>query len=147
MIISGKTVPPVNKDEDCKSLARELIRKNLNYVVSPTDISTVHRLGEKKASQGPDRRDIIVKFCRRDSKSDLVAASRRAKAKDFFINESLTPLRQTIAFILRKAKKEFPEKISGSSTLDGKNYVWIPPPIRALQGQRLHDSQSTPTIV
>ena len=83
---------------------------------------------KKKASHGPDRRDIIVKFCRRDSKNDLVAASRRVKANQFFINESLTPLRQTIAFVLRKAKREFPEKISGSTTLDGKNYVWIQPP-------------------
>ena len=128
VIVSGTAVPPVERNEDCATLACDLIKRNLNYVVLPTDISTVHRLGEKKSTQGPDRRDIIIKFCRRDSKVNLIAASRRVKANQFFINESLTPLRQTIAFILRKAKREFPEKISGSSTLDGKNYVWIPPP-------------------
>ena len=128
VIISGKAVPPVDKDEDCTTLACELIKNKLNYVVSPTDISAVHRLGEKKASQGPDRRDIIMKFCRRNSKIDLISASRRMKVNQFYVNESLTPLRQTIAFILRKAKREFPEKISGCTTLEGKNYVWIPPP-------------------
>ena len=49
VIISGKAVPPVDRSEDCATLACELIKKNLNYVVLPTDISTVHRLGEKKS--------------------------------------------------------------------------------------------------
>ena len=128
VIISGKAIPPVSNDENCLMLTCQIIKDNVNYIVSPTDISVVHRLGEKKISQGPDRRDIIVKFCRRNTKQDLLAASRRKKAPNFYVNESLTPVRQTIAFILRKAKREFPRIISGSSSLEGKNYVWILPP-------------------
>ena len=128
IIISGKSVPPVGRDENCALLTCNLIKEKLNYVISPNDISVVHRLGDKKISQGLDRRDIIVKFCRRNSKLDVVTASRRMKADNFFINESLTPVRQTIAFVLRKAKRQFPMIISGSTTLDGKNYVWLKPP-------------------
>ena len=127
-IISGKAVPPVQRDENCLDLVCQLVKDKLNYVVAPTDISVAHRLGEKKSAQGIDRRDLIVKFCRRNTKSDLVTTSRRMKAPDFFINESLTPLRQTISFVLRKAKREFPRIISGTSTIEGKNYVWIHPP-------------------
>ena len=128
VILSGKAVPPVGRDEDCSLLTCKLIKDKLNYVISPNDISVVHRLGDKKISQGPDRRNIIVKFCRRNSKVDIVAAARRMKAENFFINESLTPVRQTIAYVLRKAKSQFPAIISGSTTLDGKNYVWLKPP-------------------
>ena len=44
---------------------------------------------------------------------------------EFFTNEALTPTRQTIAFALRKAKKLYPELVSGSTTQDGKPYVWV----------------------
>ena len=127
-IISGKAVPPVQRDENCIDLVCKLAKDKLNYVIAPTDISVAHRLGEKKTSQGIDRRDLIVKFCRRNMKSDLVSASRRMKAPDFYINESLTPLRQTISFVLRKAKREFPQLISGTATIEGKIYVWLHPP-------------------
>ena len=127
-IISGKAVPPVQNDENCSELVCKLVKDKLNYVITPTDISVAHRLGEKKSSQGVDRRDLIVKLCRRNIKSDLVTTSRRMKAPDFFINESLTPLRQTISFVLRKAKREFPRIISGTSTIEGKIYVWLHPP-------------------
>ena len=136
VIISGNSIPPVDKAEHCASLTCKLIKDQLNYIVSPNDISVIHRLGEKKTTQGPDRRDIIVKFCRRNTKMDVLSAARRTKANNFFINESLTPVRQTIAFILRKAKREFPSIISGSSSLDGKNYVWINPPNPSAPGAK-----------
>ena len=136
VIISGKSVPPVDKDEHCATLTCKLIKDQLNYVVSPNDISVVHRLGERKTTQGPDHRDIIVKFCRRNTKMDVLSASRRTKAANFFINESLTPVRQTIAYVLRKAKRQFPRIISGSSSIEGKNYVWINPPNPSAPGAK-----------
>ena len=37
-------------------------------------------------------------------------------------------MRQTIAYVLRAAKKDYPDIISGSTTLEGRNYVWTKPP-------------------
>ena len=127
-IISGNSLPVVIPDERGPELVCSLLKDKLNLVIAPTDISVAHRLGEKKASQGPDRRPLIVKFCRRNTKNDVVVAARKGKSPNFFINESLTPLRQSIAFVLRKARREFPTIISGASTIDGKNYVWLHPP-------------------
>ena len=50
------------------------------------------------------------------------------KPSKFFVNEFLTPARQTISYVLRKAKKEFPHVISGSTSFDGKVFVWVKPP-------------------
>ena len=55
IIISGKSVPPpspVGRDENCPLLACDLIKENLNYVISPNDISVVHRLGDKTSGKG-----------------------------------------------------------------------------------------------
>ena len=121
VVISGNAVPPVEKMENCAKLARQLIKEKVGFVVSENDISVAHRLGDRSRKQGTDRRDIILKFCRRDTKIGVISASRTAKPSDFFINESLTPMRQTIAYVLRKAKREFPNIVSGSATLHGKN--------------------------
>ena len=136
VIISGKAVPPVQRDENCLDLTCQLVKEKLNVIISPSDISIAHRLGEKKATQGPDQRDIIIKFCRRNTKLDLVTASRKKKSPNFFINESLTPQGQTIAYILRKAKREFPNIVSGSTSLDGRNFVWVMPPNPTAQGAK-----------
>ena len=127
VIISGKAVPPAKRDENCSEVTCKLVKDQLNVILSPMDISVSHRLGEKKNTQGPDHRDIIVKFCRRNTKMELLAAARTIKSPNLYVNESLTPLRQTIAFVLRKAGREFPDIISGSTTLDGRNYVWVKP--------------------
>ena len=135
-IISGKALPAVRPDERGPELVCSLVQQKLNLVISPTDISVAHRLGDKKATQGPDHRPIIVKFCRRNTKNDVVLAARKTKAPNFFINESLTPLRQSIAFVLRKARREFPNIISGASTIDGRNYVWLHPPSPAAENAK-----------
>ena len=84
-------------------------------------------MGTKKVSQGPDHRNILVKFCRRDTKNEVITRARKMKSTDFYATESLTAPRQTIAYVLRKAKKEFPHIVSGSTTIDGKNFVWTKP--------------------
>ena len=37
-------------------------------------------------------------------------------------------MQQTISYVLRKAKHDFPNLVSGSTTFGGKNYVWIKTP-------------------
>ena len=92
---------------------------------------------KKKRLRGePDNRDIYVKFCRRSVKIDLLEASRKKKVPNLFINEALTPLRQKIAYVLRAAKRKCPGIVSGSSTQDGINFVWVYPPNRDAPGAR-----------
>ena len=136
LILSGKAVPPCSNNEDCMAVVSKVLTDHLHYVVTPSDISTLHRLGKRPASQGPDNRSIIIKFCRRSSKLDLLASARRVRPANLFLNESLTPQRQNIAYALRKAKREFPTIISGTSSIDGKVFVWLKPPNPEARGAR-----------
>ena len=129
LIVSGSRIPPSNNQESCPDIVCKLARDILQVVISPNDVSVSHRLSSRNPSkQGEDRSDIIVKFCRRNTKLDLLNACRKMKPENFYVNEFLTPPRQTIAYILRKAKREFPTLISGSTSFDGSVYVYVKPP-------------------
>ena len=106
----------------------KLLKDTLKLNVAPTEISLAHRLGVKVQRQGPDRRKILVKLCRQDTKSSILNAARTVKNPAIYINESLTPQRQTIAFALRKARKEFPHIIKGTSTSNGKVFAYVRSP-------------------
>ena len=136
LIISGKKVPPSQQNENCFELVANILRNNLNISVNLSDISVCHRLGNKGPSQRPDRRSLIVKFCRRDLKMDIVNSARKKKPADLFCNECLTPCQQTISYVLRKAKRELPDLISGSATFEGKNFVWVKPPNPSAPGAK-----------
>ena len=136
LILSGKTIPPASTSENTLEVARKVLSDHLQYILSQTDVSTAHRLGKKPVSQREDNRSIILKFCRRDVKMDLLSAARRVKPQELFLNESLTPQRQNIAYALRKAKRELPHVISGVSTKDGRVFAWIKPPNPNAPGAR-----------
>ena len=128
LIFSGSTIPAPNNSENCTQLVTGLIREHLQVSLQPTEISVCHRLPSRSNSDALKKHNIIVKFCRRSTKVDLLSSARKKKVPIFFINESLTPAAQTISYVLRKARREFPQKISGSTTYDGKNFVWVKPP-------------------
>ena len=136
LILSGKSIPHGSPNENSLEVVRKVLNDHLQYVLSPTDVSTAHRLGKKPVSQRLDNRSIIIKFCRRDVKLDLLSAARRVKPQELFLNESLTPQRQNIAYALRKAKREFPNVVSGVSTLDGRVFAWIKAPNPDAPGAR-----------
>ena len=117
----------------CSELVATLVKDKLNVMISPADISTAHRLNPRKAS---NKKDVIVKFCRRNCKVDILGACRTVKPTGLFVNEFLTPQRQTISYVLRRSRKEFPDKVSGSNTIEGKNYVWLKPPNPQARGAR-----------
>ena len=130
VIISGSKVGAYHQNEDTAKHVIQLLKNHLNVVLQPTEISILHRLQEKKnrASGSLDIRDIYIKFCRRSVKKDIVEAARAKKVDGFYVNEALTPPRQTIAYVLRQAKRKCPNIVSGSASIDGKPYVWIHPP-------------------
>ena len=74
--------------------------------VKPGDIVFAHRMGPKPDSQKEDRRSLVVKLVTQDTKRSLVRNSKTLKNNNFFVNELLTPRRNTICYVLRKIKKE-----------------------------------------
>ena len=125
VIFSGEELPLVSAGEIPTNVAVQVIKDKLNLNIPPTDISTSHRLGKTPSSQQPDRRNIIIKFCRRDTKHNVLAMCRKKKPSKFYVNESLTPTRSTVLYALRKMKRENGSRVTGTSTRDGKVYAWI----------------------
>ena len=125
LIFSGPAVlAEVGDSEICAPAVIKLLKSNLNIQVNPNDISVSHRLGSKSIQQGPDKRSIIAKFCRRDVKRDILASARRVKPSNFYVNESLTNVRQKINHALRIAKSKRPDVISGITTIEGRVFAW-----------------------
>ena len=124
LIVSGN-VPPHSVGENTKQVLISLLQNKLNLNVDSSDISIVHRVGVKSKTQGPDKRNILIKLCRHDLKGDILSACKQMKP-DIYINESLTPIRSNIIYILRKAKRRYPKKIAFCRSFDGNVVVFLP---------------------
>lgn len=124
LILSGEEVTRYHESENCADIVRKVIKDNLHIELKPEDISVSHRLGRKSVAQGPDKRSITAKFCRRDLKREILLAARSQKPRECYINESLTPLRQKISAALRRAKKRPNSTVSGHLTIDGRIFAW-----------------------
>ena len=125
LLISGDGVPHVAAGENCNALVCSMVKEKLKINISPNDISTSHRTGPKPRSpQVEDKRNIIVKLCRRDLKGELLSAFRKCKP-NFYINESLTPTRSAILYALRKAKRMSPGVVAGCNSENGRVYAYV----------------------
>ena len=136
LVLSGASVPVAVQGENCKTIIRNLFREHLQLNLNETDVSTAHRIGRKQPGS-VDKRNIIMKLCRRDLVRDIYAACKNMKPP-FFINDSLTPLRSKISFVLRQLKKKFPAKVKGCRSYDGKPRVFI-----AAEGPQTRSRNST----
>ena len=112
LVISGAGVPQATNGENSTEIVKTLIHNKLHLNIQPGEISTAHRIGKPPINQVADRRNIIVKLCRRDLKGDILNACRQLKP-DIYINESLTPIRNTIYYVIRKMRKLSPNIITG----------------------------------
>jgi hypothetical protein len=126
LVFSGDGVPTATTGELPTEVVCKLVKEQLRLTINSCDVSTAHRLGKKPLNQEPDRRKIVVKLCRRDLKKDILYACRQFKP-DFYVNESLTPVRNTVLFVLRKMKRAHKEKITGTCTIDGRVFAWVAP--------------------
>ena len=115
LVFSGEAIPQASDDDNCTSIVCDLVKNKLKVKMTPTDISTAHRIGRRPQNQQADRRNIVVKLCRRDLKRDILFACRNIKP-NMYVNENLTPLRSTILYVLRQAKKSHGDKVKGCST-------------------------------
>ena len=123
LVFSGEGIPSVEPGENCTTVVCDLLSSQLKLKMNHSDISTSHRIGKKKANQEADRRDIIVKLCRRDIKNDIMSACRSIRPK-FYVNEILTPTHSTILYVLRQAKRR-KNRLVGCSSMGGRVFAWI----------------------
>ena len=133
IIFNGTAIPPSLPGEICNSVIREVIKDKLKIELQESDISVAHRAGKKPVSQGPDRRGIHVRFCRRDVKRQLIMTKRdnSDQKNTLYTNESLTPKRSSILFTLRQMKKKFPDLVKGCTSQDGRVFAFTPSPAAA----------------
>ena len=134
-VMSGTNIPPVVPGENCVTLVCDLLKTALKLNIQPSDTSTAHRVGRKPVNQQVDKRNIIMKLCRRDIKSDILHACRQWKPK-FNINESLTPTRNSVMYVLRCAKKKQQSRVVGCSSIGGRVFAWIKSPNGSQQDGR-----------
>ena len=123
IVISGQSIPIVNQGENCKTIVRNLFRQHLNMNIDENDISTAHRIGRQQTGT-TDKRNIIVKLCRRDLVHDIYASCKAVKPP-FYVNDSLTPIRNKICYMLRQLKKKFPGKVKGCTSFNGVPRIYL----------------------
>lgn len=128
LIFSGDSIPAVTSGEDCTQIVRKIVREQLKMNIDPL-MSTAHRLGKPPsgASNKPDKRDIIVRFCQRDDKFRIHEATRKAKINGLYANESLTPTRRRIHLALLDMKRKHRDLVRGTMTHNGKIFVFTKP--------------------
>ena len=128
VIITGPSTPVVTIGENCISIVKNLLGNKLRMNLSPNDIVKSHRIGKTTQGQGPDKRSILVQLAAKEKKAEIFEAIKVIKPEGLYINENLSPMRNSIMYVLRKAKRQFPDKVSGCRSLDGNVFVWIKPP-------------------
>lgn len=132
LVLSGPVVsnpspsrnPRVRDSEDCIDVVSKVVTDHLDINLPKEMISVAHRLG-KVPHSGPDNRSIIFRLVRRDLKYSIFKAC-RSKKPQFSINESVSPLRNTIMYVLRQARKDYPRKFGRNYTEEGNVRLLLP---------------------
>ena len=132
VIVSG-ALPQPTQNEASDTLVRELLSRKFPSVnIDENDISVAHRLQPKRVNRDGTTPppNIVVKLVRRNLKLQLIKAS-RAQNKDvpdkIFVNESLTPQRNTVLQTLIKLKKEH-KVVKGVTSMQGDVYAYMEHP-------------------
>ena len=132
IIVSGDLPPPV-LNEDSNSVVRELLAQKFPSVpIDEKDISVAHRLQQKRARNNGTTPppNIVVKLVRRNLKIQLIKASREQNKNapnKVFVNESLTPQRNSVLQALIKLKKDH-KVVKGVTSLQGEVYAYMEHP-------------------
>ena len=118
----ANTVPNYESSENTKTLVLDLFKDQLALNLNSSDISIAHRLKPIKkspnASSQHDRRSIVVRLCRKDLVGTIFKHCKEMKP-NFYVNESLTPVRHSICYALRTLKRKFPDTIAKVNTFKG----------------------------
>ena len=126
----SNTVPNYDSSEDTKSLVLDLFKDQLALNLNSGDISIAHRLKpptrSPNASSQHDRRSIVVRLCRKDLVGTIFKHCKEMKP-NFYVNESLTPMRHSICYALRTLKRKFPDTIAKVHTFKGVPRAFVQP--------------------
>ena len=131
LVLSGPGIPNKSIEENSVQVVLNILDTKLGVKLAPTDLSTAHRIGSKG--------DLIVKVCRRDDKTKILKASRsqnKTSPQKIYVQDSLTPARSNLYYLLRKLKKDHPQLIKGCSTQNGAPVVFSKPLPGAERDQR-----------
>ena len=130
LILSGTSVPPATNGEISANVARQVLKDKMKLEINPNDISVCHRLGPKPLNQAVDKRPLVIRFCRRDLKRQILFTKRDNDNQNdtLYTNESLTKKRREIMFVLRKMRNFHRDIVTGCSTLEGKCYAYTKMP-------------------
>ena len=121
------TVPNFDQPKNTKNIVLQLFKDHLRLNLTDQDISISHRLQRPRSPTADhDRRNIIVRFCRKDLIGTIFRACKEM-TPPFYINESLTPVRRTICYALRTLKKKH-SNLKKVNTFKGVPRVFIAAP-------------------
>ena len=135
LVLSG-TVPSKDSDNLSQSVI-DLLKTKVNYVLPPDSIVSIYRIGPNNASQFPNMRNMMIKLRDRATKKDIVSAFRSVKPSNLYANDDLTPHRSKLLYLLRVAKRKFPNKILACGSMDSNVYAYLKPPNPVTRSQRL----------
>ena len=137
IVLSGSAVGTMTDTENINLHVKKLLKDHLNIDIESSDISVTHRLGPNRRGV-EERRNIYVKFVRRDTKKFVIQSSKtQDRGATLFANESLTPLRRKMFHALRTIKKNV-EAVKGCTTFEGNLYAFTKPLPNQTRDQRHH---------
>ena len=112
--------------ENCTRTVCDIVSSKLGVALNQADISVAHPLPDAKPRNGAEiKRRIIFKLVRREMKQ-LILRACLTKKPPFSINESISPTRSTILYVLRRARIDYPSKFGKCRTEDGNIKLWLP---------------------
>ena len=127
VIFSGPNIPPSTPGEVCANTIRSMLQTKFQLEVPLTSIVAARRLGSRNPSSQPqaDKRSLLATFVDVEKRNDVLISCKRSRVDGIFVKEDLTSTRNSIMYILRRAKRDFPDKISGCSSRNGNVYVYV----------------------
>ena len=128
VVVSGNGIPESIANENLIDIACKIAKQDLKVNLDPKEITTAHRIGRKPTSPSTDKRPILIKLHNKELKTDLITASKKVRPDSIFINENLSPIRSTILYALKEAKRKFPNTLAGCGFYNGKVFVHVRPP-------------------
>ena len=110
--------------------AVENVKTTRNWLetIRNKDIIKYYRFGKKNSVQANDVCSIHAKLSKQELKNNIIATFRSVKPDKFFFNENLSPIQNSIMYLLRKPKKDFPKIVSDCNSIEGSVCVWINSP-------------------
>ena len=109
LILSGHKVPTATPDENCITVATNLLIQSTQTSLVPNHIISAYRIGKPPSANTPDNRSIKVSLKCRNKKHELLKACiklRDSTSRGLFLNEELTKKRNNLFYLLRKYKRE-----------------------------------------